>query len=182
VSETAAEQRDFGAKLAQLRQDFDQGFARPRSVSLENLQDLLLIRLGGEPYAAVVSERAIVPVPGVRSEMLGVAGVRGELFAVFGLAELLGHPAEREAPRWLVLARAEGQVALGFSELDGYLRLAQSQFVPNVEAANAGGEKRSRHVAEVALTASGARPVISMEALVATLREQRRVARSEGEG
>ena len=73
-----------GNKAAQLRAAFDCTFALPPSLASPEFEDLLTIRVVGDPYAIrlgdiaeVVTDRSIVPVPAVTPDLLGLAGIRG---------------------------------------------------------------------------------------------------------
>jgi chemotaxis signal transduction protein len=75
------------------------------------------VRVAGEDYAIPVDdvlevcERAeVTPVPGTRSEVLGVCNLRGQVVPVIDLATLLGLADEGERERIVVVAR-EGRRA-----------------------------------------------------------------------
>lgn len=122
-------------KVAELRSVFDRARAVPfSSVREEQAEDLLAIRISGDPYAIRVSEisglatdKKIVAFPSPISELLGIAGIRGALVPVYSLAMLLGYNAETERTRWLVSCGAEDSVALAFSDFEGYLRMSGAQ-------------------------------------------------------
>src|ERR1039458_7695948 len=86
------------SKAAALRQAFDQSFALPPPPASQEVEDLLAIRVAGNPYAirlrdiaGIVAGRKVVPVPAVRLDLLGLAGIRGGVVPVFGLASILGY-------------------------------------------------------------------------------------------
>lgn len=124
-------------RLDALRDAFDAAFARPPATPTEGQERLLLVVAGGQRYALRLAElgglqplRRLVPLPGGRRELLGLAGVRGRLVAVFDLARLLGAAAEPSppvAPRWLLLCGgAEAQLALACGHCEGLRQLPQA--------------------------------------------------------
>jgi chemotaxis signal transduction protein len=115
-------------RAAELRRDFDRGFADPPFVAGEAKQDLLAIRLGARRLAIRLSEIAglfadkkITPVPGAAAGMLGIAGFRGSILPVYDLQSLLELSAS-EAPRWLVVAAA-APVAFSFEAFEEQIRV-----------------------------------------------------------
>jgi purine-binding chemotaxis protein CheW len=115
-------------RAAELRRDFDRGFADPPSVGNETRQDLLAIRLGARRLAIRLSEIAglfadkkITPVPGAAAGMLGIAGFRGSILPVYDLQSLL-ELSSSEAPRWLVIAAA-APVAFSFEAFEEQIRV-----------------------------------------------------------
>ena len=86
-----------GNKADQLRQAFDRSFAMPPSMSSPEDEDLLMIRVAGDPYAIhlldiaeIVTDRRVVSIPAVTPHLLGLAGIHGSIVPVFGLASILG--------------------------------------------------------------------------------------------
>jgi purine-binding chemotaxis protein CheW len=163
----------FELKATALREAFDRSFASPPPTVSSDFEDLLSIRVAGDAYVIrlrditrVVAKRTIVPVPAAAPHLIGLLGLDGEVVPVFGLASLLGYDHEGEAPPWLVVCGPRDPVALGFSELEAHLRLARS-------ALRADDAARS-HTAidEVAVTASGVRPVIAVPRLIRTIRDR----------
>ena len=115
-------------RAAELRRDFDRGFADPPRVGNEAKQDLLAIRLGARRLAIRLSEIAglfadkkITPVPGAAAGMLGIAGFRGSILPVYDLQSLL-ELSTGEAPRWLVVAAA-APVAFSFGAFEEQIRV-----------------------------------------------------------
>ena len=116
-------------RAAELRRDFDRGFADPPVVGSETRQDLLAIRLGARRLAIRLSEIAglyadkkITPVPGAATGMLGIAGFRGSIVPVYDLQSLLDLSSS-EAPRWLVVAAA-APVAFSFEAFEEQIRVS----------------------------------------------------------
>jgi purine-binding chemotaxis protein CheW len=162
------------SKAAELRQAFDRSFALPPPQASPEVEDLLTIRVAGDPYAirlreiaGMVAGRRVVPVPAVTLDLLGLAGIRGGLVPVFGLASILGYGPAPGSPRWMLLCGAEEPIALAFSDFEGYLRLPKSSLHPdeNLRATR-------QYVNQVASTEAGARAVISIPLVVATIRNR----------
>lgn len=124
---------DLEQRVAELRRAFDRGFAEPVAVATASMEDLLAIRVAGNPYAlvsrelsGVVTDRKVVALPSRRSDLRGLAGIRGTIVPVYGLAELLGYDAPPSAATWLALCGRTDPVALAFDELDGFLRVPRA--------------------------------------------------------
>jgi purine-binding chemotaxis protein CheW len=161
-------------KAMQLRHAFDLSFAAPLSQESQDVEDILTVRIGGDPYAirlrdiaGVVTKRPVVSVPSPRHDLLGVAGIRGNIVPVFDLASLLGYPQVPNATRWMVLCALDEPIALAFSDFEGYLRLPASALHVDEKPRTA-----QQHPQEIARTDSGVRPVISIPLIVATIRHQ----------
>lgn len=170
-------------RAAELRRAFDLSFAAPPTQASRELEDLLLVRIAGEPYAirlrdvtGIIAKRAVVTVPAAAPGLLGLAGIRGNIVPVFGLASLLGYESATEAPPWFVLCGGEEPVALAFSELDGYVRLARAAL-----HTDEGRSATHKYVSVIATTVSGARPVIAVPLVVETIRSRLGQQRSGGE-
>jgi len=86
-------------KVAEMRRQFDESFARPRPHHLPAGESMLAIVVRGEPFAVRLAETAglaalegkILPVPSEAKELLGLIGHRGTVVPVFSLAALLGY-------------------------------------------------------------------------------------------
>jgi chemotaxis signal transduction protein len=166
------------AKLAALRLGFDRSFSLPEVEAADDLLDLLLIRVGRDPYAlrlvqlaALESDRTITPVPSEHSELLGIAGLRGSVVAVFDLASLFGL-GRSESTRWLVLAKG-APLAFAFSAFE---RLVEVR--PDALASTAAG--RGVTAAEVVVRDGVGVPLIDLPALAARLEGRARRALGEG--
>jgi purine-binding chemotaxis protein CheW len=150
--------------VARLRAAFDRGFAARPAERRRDLVALLAVRAGGEPVALRVLETGgllhaptIVPVPGARPELLGIAGLRGEILPVFALARLLGRATAAEA-RWIALAGGgAARVGLAFEAFEGHV------VVPSARVRPAPGGGTAFEIAELD---GGARPVLSMGELL----------------
>jgi chemotaxis signal transduction protein len=162
-------------RLLELRQSFDRAFTEP--IALDDADatiELLAIRVGRDPFALRLSEiaaleadRTITPVPSDHPELLGIAGVRGGVVAVFDLGALLGAP-RSEGLRWLVLAKG-APLAFAFSAFDG-------QLVVRREALASAEPTRAARVREVAHGGGLSLPVIDVPALIAGLDQRPRVS------
>ncbi|HEX2572018.1 MAG TPA: chemotaxis protein CheW [Polyangia bacterium] len=129
-------------QLAALRRSFDESFASPPAVDDRVRQNMLAIRAGGRRLvvpvarlAGVEARRKIVALPGASGGLLGVAGVRRRLVAVYGLAELLGEARGQTEPRWFLLVGRNADTALAIEELVSYLQVDDSVLRPAAEAA-----------------------------------------------
>jgi chemotaxis signal transduction protein len=114
----------------ELRDAFDRAFAAaPRPVS-ESFEDLLAIRVAGEPcavrsaeIAGLFADRKVVVVPSAVRELLGIAGFRGSLVPVYDLAALLGYPPSGTC-RWILLAGKVDFVGFAVGEFAGQARIS----------------------------------------------------------
>lgn len=164
-----------------LRRVFDQSFALPARGVDEELEDLVVVRVCSDGYAVrarelsgIVELRKLTVVPSSTPELLGLVSVRGVLVPVFGLASLLGYPADSESPRWLLLVGREEPLALAVHELTGFNRLSSSAFSP--AESPVGAEPAGR---EIVRLDEQVRVVIGVPALVARIRE--RLGRAQAE-
>jgi chemotaxis signal transduction protein len=162
------------SKAAELRQAFDLSFALPPPQALQEVEDLLTIRVAGDPYAirlrdiaGIVAGRRVIPVPAVTLDLLGLTGIRGDVISVFGLASILGYGQAPGSPRWMILCGAEEPIALAFSDFEGYLRFPKSSL-----HADENLRTTRQYVNQVASTEAGARAVISIPLVVATIRNR----------
>lgn len=173
-----------GNKAAELRDAFDRACTLPSSSGqAEQMENLLAIRLAGDPYAIRVSEitglvqgRRIVPLPGPIPELLGIAGIRGEIVPVYSLATLLGHGPSGDAARWMVLCMSEDPVGLAFHDFESYLRVLPS----DIHAAQSNGRARD-HVEEVARAGHVIRSVVSIPSVIQTIKASSDKRRSSKE-
>jgi purine-binding chemotaxis protein CheW len=166
-----------GNKAAQLRQAFDRTFASPPSLASPEVEDLLTIRVAGDPYAIrlldiaeIVTERKVVSVPSVTPDLLGLAGIRGGIVPVFGLSSILGYGPDPGSPRWMILCGFEEPIALAFSEFEGYLRLPTSAL--HEDENFCATREHVKYVNQVASTPAGARAVINIALIMATIRNR----------
>jgi len=162
-------------QLAALRSQFDSSFSQPRASAGAAPEELLAIRIGSRPcalrladVAALATDRKITAVPGQSGHVLGIAGFRGTIVAVYDLAGLLRQPASDE-PRWLVLANGS-PIAFAFHDLEGQLR-ARSDSVSRTQTADGAASEAVRVGADL-------RPIIALAPLVAALAKPSRKGRA----
>jgi chemotaxis signal transduction protein len=164
------------ARLKELRESFDRSFREPVAVEREPALELLAIRIGREPFALRLAEigaleagRIVTSVPSRHPELLGIAGLRGAVVAVFDLASLLELP-RAEAPRWLVLAKG-APLAFAFGVFEGQLSVRPDAVARTVDDA---GRKREIIQSDGAGRERLARPLLDISGLALAL--QRRMA------
>jgi purine-binding chemotaxis protein CheW len=151
---------------ATLRAEFDAAFGARAEMPPEGVS-LLAIRIGAEPFAVRVLDTGgliplpvLVPVPSRRPEVVGVAGLRGEIVPVYGLARMvLG--VQDAPPRWMILTGAAERIGFGFSAFEGHLVADRASLRPT-----AGAELVARHVREL-YTGTPSRPVLDLASLYA---------------
>ena len=156
----------------QLREEFDNAFSLPIQKDTLQSRHLLAIRIGGDPYALNPEEiaglqvdRAIVPVPGVLPEWLGLAGIRGELVPVYSLAMLLGYEQSATTkPRWVALCGSKQLLGLAFDAFERHLNLT----LPQIAAADPANIK-TEHVRSIAHADEVSRPVVSILSVTAEI-------------
>jgi purine-binding chemotaxis protein CheW len=172
---------DLEGRASELRRLFDLSFAAPLVRSSGEVEDLLVIRLVGDPYAVrlrditgIVTKRRVVPVPSAARGLLGLAGIRGEALPVFSLSTLLGYDGDADAPNWMLLCGAKDPIALAFSDFDGHVRVPVACLHPDE-----GLRATRQYVSEVVATGSGARPVVAIAHVVAAIRDRAAKHRQE---
>ena len=159
--------------LARMRADFDRLFAeepRPREAAGE---DLLAIRLGGDPYALRLAEisylspsRPLAILPHAPPAFLGLTGLRGELLPAWDLAALLGYPTQAASIRWMVVCAGALRWSAAFEGLDGYLRAQKADLSPFA------GEGPAAGFADEVCHQNGLlRPVLSLKRFLAIIQK-----------
>jgi purine-binding chemotaxis protein CheW len=133
------------------------------------MEDLLAIRIGGDPYALVRGELAglfadkrVTPLPGGAPGLLGISGFRGALVAVYDLRAVLGGGAAARPVRWLVTAAA-APIALAFERFEALLRVPREAITTRAAAA-------AGHAPRVVRTADEVRPVLDVPSIVGAIR------------
>ncbi len=161
-----------GLSAEALQREFDETFARPVRERALDFVDLLSIRVGGQPYALRVAElggvaagRRVTPVPSPAPAFSGLIGLRGAVFAVYDLAELLGLPGRGGERRWVALAAGDQELALAFDELEGHLRLDPSDLGVNESSGQGFCEQAARAGTEL-------RPIVSIPRIVSVVSER----------
>jgi purine-binding chemotaxis protein CheW len=161
----------FARTAFELRRAFDEAFARPASSAAEEGEDVLLVRVAGDPYALRARElsglaagRKITPVPSPRSDFLGLAGIRGVIVPVYSLVPLLGYGAPPASSRWLALAGDKDALGLALEDFGGFVRARKGDV-------HAAGEDAARpHVREVARIGAVAHPIVDIASVLAVVR------------
>jgi chemotaxis signal transduction protein len=157
-------------RLASFRHAFDQAFAVAPITTGDTFEDMLAVRIAGDPYAlrlraitGLVASRKIVPLPSRKPELLGVAGIRGSLVAVYSVAALLGY-VDSKPTSWLALAGTSEPIGLGFEEFEGFLRVRSRDVfaAPPAEGARP-------HAGEVVRVENQSRRVVDIPSMLGTL-------------
>jgi purine-binding chemotaxis protein CheW len=162
-------------RLEKLRRSFDLSFAEPPPVETEQVEDLLIIRVGGDEYAVRFNEaaglyvdRRVVRMPTPMPELLGIAGFRGSVIPVFDLSALLGYgPAADHSGRWLLLAGKDELVGLAFEAFTGHFRVLRRDLVRQD-----GSERLRQHVLEVVRVGDHIRAVISVASVLGAIKRR----------
>jgi purine-binding chemotaxis protein CheW len=163
-------------RLAEFREAFDRSFAEPADREVVEHEDLLAIRVAGDPYAVrvdaiagLVADPVVTALPGAPARLLGVVVVRRVVLPAYDLGAALGY-ARSASPRWLVVARCEPAVALAFEAVDGHVRLPRAAITGERATEDEGSNARGRALAsDVVHVATGVRAVIDIPAVHATL-------------
>jgi chemotaxis signal transduction protein len=161
-----------------LRREFDEGFARVAGRQDTAVEDLLAIRVSGDPYALRLAEcaglfvdRKVTPLPSAVPELLGLAGFRATLVPVYDLRALLGY-SRGEAPRWMVSATGGAVLALAFDAFEFHLRVESSSLISDDAPVQ-------RHAPRLAHVPGGARPLLSVPSLLEAIEARARSDRSK---
>jgi purine-binding chemotaxis protein CheW len=159
-----------------LRAGFDRSFAEPVRLDMTPMEDLLTVRVGDDVFAIRLSEisglyvgKKVTRVPGSDPALLGIAGFRGAIQPVYGVATLLGRPAEI-SPRWLVIAAAAA-VALAFGTFERHLRVASETIRPRDA-----GAKDQPYARDFVSVQQFVRPILHLPSIIDTIRTQRPAA------
>jgi chemotaxis signal transduction protein len=171
----------YTERAESMRRAFDRGFAQPRETASRVTEDLLAIRVAGDPYAILLSDVAglhadkrVSPVPTSARALLGIAGFRGAIVPVYDLRLLLGYPSG-PAPRWIVVA-ASKPVAFAFDGLDGHRRLAREAITDD-----APDDAPSAYLRGVARDVE-TRSIVHLAALLAAIEQPTSEPKPTGEG
>ncbi len=125
-------------KIEELKSSFDRTFQEALVERNQQLEHLLIVRIGTARFALKVGDLAglaraqtVVPIPTTDPGLLGLAGLKGRMVAVYSLAALIGSPAlSTEPERWFVLCRCEERIALAFTAAEGTLMVPSSELCP----------------------------------------------------
>lgn len=164
-----------------LRHEFDQGFAQPARTASALMQDLLVIRVGGDSYVVrlgqvvgLVPRQKIVALPSPVPELLGVAGLRGGVVPIYSLGALLGYRVGAETPPWTVLM-GPNLLGLAFDKFEGHLRVLPA------DVATEQRDGARPHVPEIARTAHRTFGVIDLLSVRRAVEVKARAARGAGD-
>ena len=163
------------ATAAALRSAFDQSFAVSAASKLERLENLLAIRVGGDPYVLRLSQisglyvdRKIVAVPSPVVQLLGIVGLRGVMSPVYDLAALLGYPPVA-SPRWMVFAGGSQPVGLAFEGFEAHVQVPEASS-SNDEDRAANAVVARQHTSGSVRVAGALRLIIQIASVVETIR------------
>jgi chemotaxis signal transduction protein len=153
-------------RAAELRRAFDRSFAEAPQPDAAASEHLLLVRIGGDPYAlrlvecaGLFADHKVTPLPTRVPELLGLASFRTTLVPVYDLRPLLGYPCG-ESPRWMISTTGSVVVGLAFDVFDGHARVERDSLVMDSAPAK-------RHVdCVVRLSAGSPRPVLSLASVL----------------
>ncbi|HEY8088280.1 MAG TPA: chemotaxis protein CheW [Polyangiaceae bacterium] len=155
----------LAGRATELRRSFDRSFADPPRAAVAVLEDLLTIRVAGDPYALCLAEcaglfadRKVTPLPTTVPELLGLAGSRGALVPVYDLGALLGYPRDASR-RWLVTTAGSAVVGLAFDEFEAHVRIDHDAVAEDDSPAR-------RHADRVAHLPDGARRVLRVASIL----------------
>ena len=163
-----------GGDVDTLRRAFDLGFSAAPLAGDGAREDFLSVRVGGQMLAVRLREltgflvgRKVVSLQGGAPDFLGIAGIRGGLVPVFSLSSLLGRGMEPPG-RWLLLCGTAAEpVGLSVRDFDGHLPGSRDTLVRAADERAAGP-----HIRELLRINSSFRPVVSIESVLATIRER----------
>ncbi len=171
------------SRANKLRREFDRTFASPPVPTSEEWEDLLLVRIAGDPYAirmrdimGILAKRTIIPVPAEAPGLLGLVGIRGEIVPVFGLSSWLGYGVDADSAVWMIVCGTDEPIGFGFSEFEGHKRLEKSAIHLYDKS-----QSPRQYIHEMAAIEAGVRPVIAVSLVVASIRSRRAPQRPEKE-
>jgi chemotaxis signal transduction protein len=129
---------DVALKFEELKRSFDLTFQQPLVERGREIAHLLVVRVGTARFALKVADLAglaraqtVVPLPGTDSGLVGLAGLKGRMVAVYSLAAMIGCPElSTEQNRWMVLCRCEKEIALGFTAVTGTMMVPRTELSP----------------------------------------------------
>jgi purine-binding chemotaxis protein CheW len=167
-------------RAAALRREFDAQFAgAPRAIP--DTEDFLLVRVGARPYAlrlvqlgGIAKGRVLVSAPARSPGFLGLAGIRGMVVGVYGMATLLSGEERASSTPWLALSGGDDPVALAFEQLDAFARVESSSVHDDAD-----GDAPGRLTRGVLKTPLAARPVVDLVRMFAVVRRSDGAAGSQ---
>lgn len=175
------EQPTLATRVADLRRSFDESFTKRPQEPAADESSYLGIRLGEGRYVVRLEEvggifvdRVVAPLKGRLPELLGMAGIRGNVVPVFALGRLLGEPPATSIPRWLLVA-AHSAVGFAFDAFDGYLK------APASAVAAAEGESFKFSAREILRVGTEARTIVGIQRLIEAIGNRAGVATAHKE-
>jgi purine-binding chemotaxis protein CheW len=163
------------ATAAALRSAFDKSFAVSAASKLERLENLLAIRIGGDPYVLRLSrisglyvDRRIVAVPSPVAQLLGIVALRGVMSPVYDLAALLGYPPVA-SPRWMVFAGGSQPVGLAFEGFEAHVQAPETSLL-SAEDGAANAAMTRQHTRGSVRVAGALRLIVQIASVVETIR------------
>lgn len=165
--------------LYALRQAFDLSFTAPAEIEDARVEDMLALDIGSGRYAVRVSElsgvhpyRKVAVLPGGSPGLLGVAGIRGKLVAVFRLSDLIGADVRGTVEarlRWMLTCGPSSEVGLAIENLSAYVRAAPANLFSADER-----DVLGEHVREILLHNGVTRGVLSIPSILAAIMRRAR--------
>jgi chemotaxis signal transduction protein len=153
-----------------LREEFDNGFVRPRTSDSEDVEELIAITIGGDRYLVRLADidglhvdRPVTPAPTTNPHLRGLMAIRSALFPVYDLRTLLGYPSGPPA-RWLLLVKAADAVALSFDAFEAHVRVPRSEVSIDAPTTHA-------HMRGVVRDAGGHRSLVHLASLLEAINE-----------
>jgi chemotaxis signal transduction protein len=126
--------RPTALSAQELRESFDASFAKEVVEATADREDLLLVRDGMAELAMRVREIAAVEkcpeltsLPSSRPALLGLAGIRGHLAAIYSLGALVGSGGASARGGLVVLCAGDRSVGLRFDEMLAYVRVDRKE-------------------------------------------------------
>jgi chemotaxis signal transduction protein len=168
-------------RAAELRWNFDQGFAEPPRGERSSAEDLLVIRIAEDTYclqlaqiAGLLVDRRIAPLPSPVPALLGVIAARGVIVPVYSLRVLLAYP-PADAPRWLVIVRGAEPIGLAFDRFESHVR-SESNRISDPE----GGVSSRPCLRSAVVLADRTIPLIDLQSAVERINHWARESNSRG--
>ncbi|MBX3167227.1 MAG: chemotaxis protein CheW [Candidatus Eremiobacteraeota bacterium] len=129
------------SRAEQIRRQFDESFRLAPADLREQVRNRLSFQLGSrslslplEQVSEVLRSRTITPLPGSPPELLGLAGLRGNLVPVYRLADLMGISAPPAAgPLWILVVPQPQLVGLALEATTASLTAGDSQQAQEID-------------------------------------------------
>ena len=129
---------DIALKFEELKHSFDLTFQQPLVERSQELVHLLIVRIGNARFALKVADLAglaraqtVVPIPGADAGLLGIAGLKGRMIAVYSLAAMIGSSElSTEQNRWMGLCRCAKEIALAFTAVTATMMVPRAELSP----------------------------------------------------